>query len=296
MILATSNLVYLGVAAAIAAGLAWGSGDFIAAYLGEKHHPFQFTTSVYVPEIPILFLLMAATNQYGELKNNLIMMGAGTISCGAFFLLVYALSQGHISVGMSLTSITGLIIPAIVSVTTGENASILVWLGVVVSMIAIVCVTQVLDPEDHVDKDKHKKSLKIAIIFGILSGIGVGVFTSGLGAIESPIIAKLFWLQVPGLIVAIIYGIIKRGDMIVFSKTFWPLLLVGVIYNLGHICFAFASDNSSLIVANIIANLYPGVTILLARKFKHEKTSNIQHLGFAIAVLGLILVSVGAGN
>ena len=296
MLSAVSPGVYIGLGAALLAAILFGSGDYGAAILGKKMSPLMFTSSNYLIEIPVLFLLLLISGDHGKTSTNLSMFGLGTLGTIAFMILVFALTKGHVSVVMALAGLFAILVPAIVSIVIGENSSILVWAGFAAAAIAIVCITQARDAEDHEDAIAHAKGLKISIILGIIAGVLTGVYFASLGKIDSPIFAKLFYLQLSGFIIALVYFALKRPSFESFRKYFVLMVLIALAYQFGQMLFPFATTKTSLVITTIIVNLYPGVTIMWAKIFSHEKTSRIQNAGFIVAAIGVVLVSIGAGS
>lgn len=296
MQLAVSPGVYAGLVAAVISAILFGAGDWGAGELAKKTSPVLFTVSVYMIEIPALFVIFLASGEYGKMSTNISMFFIGILGSLAYFLLVFSLTKGHVSVVMALAGLLALVVPAVVSVVIGETSSVLVWVGVAIAAIAILCITQAREAESHEDAISHAKGLKISIVFGSIAGVCTGIYFASLSQFDSPIIAKLFFLQLPGLIFGVAYFIVKKPGFAVLRKHFLIMLLIAIAYNAGQFLFPFSSDKTSLVVTNIIVNLYPGVTIGLAKLFSHEKTSRIQNIGFVIAGLGIVVVSIGAGS
>lgn len=296
MVLSVSPGVYFGLLAALVSAIFFGAGDWGSGELAKKTSPVLFTISIWIVEIPVLFVLFLASGDYGKTSTNISMFLFGIIGMFSFFLLVYALTKGHVSVVMALAGLLALIVPAIASIVIGETTSMLVWIGIIIAGVAIVCITQAREAQSHEDEITHLKGLKISIILGCVVGILTGAYFTGLSQFDSPIIAKLFFLQSSGLIFGLVYFAVKKPGFVVLKNNFFIIVAIAIAYNAGQFLFPFSSTKTSLVVTNIIVNLYPGVTIGLAKLFSHEKTSRTQNVGFAIAVLGVVVVSIGASS
>lgn len=296
MILTIPPGIYFGLAAALISAIFFGAGDWGSGELAKKTSPVLFTVSIWIIEIPALLVLFLASGEYGKASTNLSMFLFGIIGMLSYFLLVYALTKGHVSVVMTLTGLMALIVPTIVSIVIGETTSSFVWIGIVIAGVAIVCVTQPSKAHGDQDKIMYKKGLKISIILGCVVGILTGTYFTGLSQFDAPIIAKLFFLQAPGLVVGLIYFIVKKPGFVLLQKNFLIIIAIAFAYNAGQFLFPFSSSRTSLVVTNTIVNLYPGVTIGLAKLLSHEKTSRIQNIGFIIAGIGIIVVSIGVDS
>jgi|GEM_PF-6124382 len=294
MYLASSTAIFFGIAAALTSAILFGFGDFGAGELGKKMNPFALLSGIYFIEIPLLFFLVVGGNEYGTASTNVFLFLVGILGFVGFTSIIYGLTKGFASIVMSLSGLLALVVPAIASVIIGESTSVLVWIGVAVAVVAIICVTKVSDPEHAHEHKDHKLAIRISVISGTLAGLTLGTYFVGLDQIDSPIFPKLLYLQLPGFIFGVIYVAINRSTFVKIRKSFFLLLAIGVGYQIGQILFPFASDRTSLVVTNIIVNLYPAITIFLAKYINHEKTNQVQNFGFGLAVVGLLLVSLGA--
>jgi drug/metabolite transporter (DMT)-like permease len=75
-------------------------------------------------------------------------------------------------------------------------------------------------------------------------------------------------------------------------------LLVGSVAGLGdlggNLFFVLASGEGELAVVIVLTSLYPVVTAILARLLLHERLSPLRLAGVALAILGVVLISVPA--
>lgn len=296
MVLASSSGVLVGIFVSLAIALLFGVGDFYAGVLSKKYSPLDFFAAIYIFEIPVLLTFMIAFGTYGETKTNIGLFFLGFLGCGGFAFMLVGLSKGLVSVVMSLMGLFSLIVPAIFSIFIESASNLMVWVGVVFASIAIVCVSQAHHDQENDSTEEHKKKLRLSIVFGTAAGLLIGVYFTGLGSIDSQIVPKLFFLQLSGLFFGIYY-FIKNGSARKFLKpNFLYLSLIAIAYQFGQGLFPLAVEKASLIAANIIVNLYPGVAIFLAAVLLKEKVSKMQNFGFSLAILGVVLVSIGAGS
>jgi drug/metabolite transporter (DMT)-like permease len=71
------------------------------------------------------------------------------------------------------------------------------------------------------------------------------------------------------------------------------LLLIGLLDTAGNVLFAVATTESLLSVAAVLAQLYPIVTVLLARFLLDERLSRGQGAGVVGAFAGVALITAG---
>jgi drug/metabolite transporter (DMT)-like permease len=66
----------------------------------------------------------------------------------------------------------------------------------------------------------------------------------------------------------------------------------GVIDVIANICYVAATRTGMFGLAVVMASLYPGVTVLLARVVLGERLRWIQRAGLALAALGILLIAI----
>ncbi|MFN8016455.1 MAG: EamA family transporter [Acidimicrobiia bacterium] len=291
MIYAALPGVTFGIIASLFAAICFGAGDFFAGLLSRKHSPTDFFAAIYLCEIPILFLIILPTGEFGKVGTNSYLFLLGILGTSAFFLLLHGLAKGFVSVVMSLLGLLSLLVPAIVSVLIDDKSSVLIWLGAICASIAIICISYLKD--ETKENAEHKAKLKLSIFFGGAAGLLTGCYFTGLGSVHSPILIKLLMMQLPGFLWAIFYIAKKESTRKFFKRYFFFLVGIAFLYNSAQGVYPYAAKQIGLNAANIIINLYPGITILLAIAFLKEKTTRIQNFGFAVAAIGVVLVSIG---
>jgi len=71
------------------------------------------------------------------------------------------------------------------------------------------------------------------------------------------------------------------------------VVAVGLGDTLGNVLFAAAASQGGLeSLTSVLASLYPVVTVMLAAVVLHERIARVQRLGAALALAGIVLISV----
>ena len=85
------------------------------------------------------------------------------------------------------------------------------------------------------------------------------------------------------------------GGPVMLSAAGGPVVLAaagaGVIDVVANICYVAATRTGMFGLAVVLASLYPGVTVLLARVVLGERLRWVQRAGLGLAVIGIILVT-----
>lgn len=200
MLLGLTTTQSIGISLALLSCVIFGVADFAAAHYGEKISPQLFIAAIYLIEIPALFILFLINPSTASASTNGLLFVCGCFGTLSYIALVYGLSHGRISIVTALSGLLALVVPSVVSVVIGEPSSLILWIGVVIVAFAIVCVTQVSEPEKHEDKQEHSRVIRYSIIAGTIAGLGFGVYLLGLAHIDSPLISHLLILQSPGFL------------------------------------------------------------------------------------------------
>ena len=115
---------------------------------------------------------------------------------------------------------------------------------------------------------------------GLAWGISAGL-AGGLGLI-------VFYIGVLVAAVVLRRGLLPRGT------DGGPLLAAagaGAIDVVANICYVAATRTGMFGLAVVLASLYPGVTVLMARVVLGERLGWIQRAGLVLAAIGVVLVA-----
>ena len=91
----------------------------------------------------------------------------------------------------------------------------------------------------------------------------------------------------------VLTALVLRPSFTLGERDLPVLLLIGVLDTAGNALFAVATTESLLAVAAVLAQLYPVVTVLLARLVLGERISRGQGLGVVSAFAGVALITAG---
>jgi drug/metabolite transporter (DMT)-like permease len=298
----------LGPVLALCSALSWGTGDFcggIASRLGNvaaalglgQLFGFLLALAVIVARAEPIpdssFVVWAAAGGI-----------SGVVGLSAFYL---ALSRGTMGLVAPLTALVGATVPAAVGIAAGQVPGPLLATGMVVALAAVGVISL---PEGADWNRPGLASLRNylagarALELGLVLVAGLGFAGFFLGADRARSVGGGVWwpllvVRVAGLI-AVWIGIIvllaagKLRSIRIRRSVLLATIVAGAGDTGGNFFYLLASAQASLPVAVVLSSLYPVQTTLLARFLLHERLSGQRLAGVALAVLGVVLISLGA--
>jgi drug/metabolite transporter (DMT)-like permease len=210
---------------------------------------------------------------------------AGFSALGAFY---RALSIGTMSI-VAPISATGVILPVIVGLATGDALHAIVAIGLVITLSGVV-----LASREEVDELGSHGPNRQAILLALASAVGFGLyFTFADVAADGSVLWLLALGRIailpPVIILAARHGVSllpPRADR-------WQLVLIGLADLSATGLYGIATTRGALSIVSVIGSLYPVVTVLLARGILGERLSRSQGIGVGVALAGVAMVSAG---
>ena len=134
-----------------------------------------------------------------------------------------------------------------------------------------------------------------AIAYGIAAGVSFGLFfllirNAGQTGELWPVAAARMGELAAVLIAA---AVLRRGLRLRRAGLWLPLASAGagVIDVAANICYVAATRTGMFGLAVVLASLYPGITVLLARVALGERLRWVQRAGLGLAAVGILLVA-----
>ena len=272
--------VFFGILSA----LTWGAGDFFGGLATKRAHPF---TVVHVAEWVGAVVLVALALLFGEaLPSGTTLLwaaGAGLLGAVGLLALYTALAAGHMGIVAALSAVVAALVPIIFSALTEGLPAPLQMLGFGVGLVAIWLLTS-----SH-DRTVHPRELWLAVI----AGLGFGFYFV---LIDRTVHDGVFWNLAFARSVA---GVMLLGILLATRRPLLPPrpvlplnLANGVLDAGGNLFFALAAQSGRLDIAAVVASLYPGTTVLLARLILHERLNRLQAVGAVAALAAVVLVAL----
>jgi drug/metabolite transporter (DMT)-like permease len=288
-------VVLLGLAAAVL----YGSGDFLGGMASRRAH--VLTVLTLVETAGVIVALAAAVMSAGPASLPGLAWGFGAGLVGGLGLIVFyaGLAAGPMSVVAPVSGLVSTVLPVAVALAEGERPGAGVYAGALLCLVAIVLASAGPDASG----DQSRAPLGRALAYGTASGVSFGLFfllirNAGQSGEVWPVAAgRIGELAVvlaaaavlrPGLLRGLGGGM--RGG--IGGRIPLAAASAGVIDVLANLCYVAATRIGAFGLAVVLASLYPGVTVLLARVVLGERLRWIQRAGLGLAAIGILLVTI----
>jgi drug/metabolite transporter (DMT)-like permease len=278
----------VGIVFALAASAAWGSSDFIGGIKSRDYSAIAVLFAIEVSGMLLSLVVLAIVHDpFPSTRATLCALGAGTagiIALGAFY---RALAIGTMSI-VAPISATGVALPVIVGIATGDRPSPVVVAGLVVTTLGVILASR----EVHEDVDQATVA-RMSIVLALLAAIGFGTYFIGADVAADD---SVIWTIVLGRLVAIpLVGgaLLLRRIAVPRGPDLAVLGLAGCGDLTATGLYGLANTHGALSIVSVVGSLYPIATIGLARAVLHERVRRVQAIGVVAALAGVALIAVG---
>jgi drug/metabolite transporter (DMT)-like permease len=290
-------VVLLGLAAAVL----YGSGDFLGGMATRRAHVLTVLTLVETAAVIVAVAVAVVSGGPASLPGLAWGFSAGVIGGLGLIVFYVGLAAGPMSVVAPVSGLVATVLPVAVALAEGERPGVGVYAGALLCLVAIVLASSASETDGPGDPGlaRPPRRLGRAIAFGTAAGVSFGLFfllirNAGQSGEVWPVAAgRIGELAIvlaaaavlrPGLMRGIGGGI--RGGIPLAAAS------AGVIDVVANLCYVAATRIGAFGLAVVLASLYPGVTVLLARVVLGERLRWIQRVGLGLAAIGILLVTL----
>ena len=282
-------VILLGLAAAVL----YGSGDFLGGMATRRAHVLAVLTVA--ETAAVIAALTAAAMWPGAASLAGLAWGISAGLTGGLGLIIFyiGLATGPMSVVAPVSGLVSTILPVAVALAEGERPGAGVYAGALLCLIAIVLASSAGDASAVPRPGRAGPGG--AIGYGIASGASFGLFfllirNAGQSGELWPVAAGRIGELAIVLIAAAVLrrGLLPRGAG---GRLLMAAAGAGVIDVVANICYVAATRTGMFGLAVVLASLYPGVTVLLARVVLGERLRWVQRVGLGLAAIGILLVA-----
>jgi len=287
-------VILLGLAAAVL----YGSGDFLGGLATRRAH--VLTVLALVETAGVIVALAAAAMWPGQASLAGLAWGTSAGMIGGLGLIVFytGLAAGPMSVVAPVSGLVSTVLPVAVALAEGERPGPAVYAGALLCLVAIVLASSAGhsggDAGGGTGTARRPDRLGRAIAYGTASGVSFGLFfllirNAGQSGPVWPVAAG----RIGELAAVLAAAAVLRPGLLRGVGGGVPLAAVaaGAIDVVANICYVAATRTGAFGLAVVLASLYPGVTVLLARVVLGERLRWVQRAGLGLAAIGILLVA-----
>jgi drug/metabolite transporter (DMT)-like permease len=273
---------------AIASSLSWGLSDFLGGLLSRRHHlvAVMLLSQAVALAILVAAVLLGAPTEHDAAATA---WAAGVGALGLLGLIAFyrALSIGTMSI-VAPISATGVALPVIVGVATGDRLSTVVSAGLVMTVAGVILASR----EQHEDAGRAATG-RLSIGLALLAAVGFGTyFTLADVAADGSVLWLLLLSRIvvlPAMAAAVLVArppMPRRGGLVTLAGA-------GLLDVSATGLYGVATTKGALSIVSVVGALYPVATVLLARMVLSERLRPIQAAGVAAAFAGVALIVAG---
>ena len=284
-----------GAALALIAAGSWGAGDFSGGLATRRSAPFFVVSIAYGLSLVGIAAAGLALHASFPTRPQLIEAVVAGLAGGFALICFYeALSIGAMGLTAALSGVLTAAIPVVFAFFVEGLPRSIQLTGFVAAGLAIWLVAYAPGSRGNV----HPRSLGLAI----LAGIGFGIFLlcfklASANGVCWPLAVSRSASFAVALVMSALSWLRARSRPEAAPK--WegwrrvlPIAAVaGLFDTAGNMFYALATHAGRMDVAAALSSLYPAATILLAVWFLRERTTRIQTLGMALALVAVVLIS-----
>jgi drug/metabolite transporter (DMT)-like permease len=278
----------VGILFALAASTAWGSADFFGGLKAKRHSALAVLFTIEVSGLIVAIVVMAiAQDPFPSTRAVLCALGAGTagiVALGAFY---KALAIGTMSI-VAPISATGVTLPVIVGIATGDRPGPIVIAGLVITTIGVIMASR----EIHEDQERATAA-RNAIGLALLASVGFGLYFIGADVAADD---SVLWTVLLGRSVAIPFvgiALLTRDIRLPRGGDLAVLCAAGATDLGATALYGLANTHGALSIVSVVGSLYPIATVILARAILDERIRAVQAAGVVAALAGVGLIAAG---
>ncbi len=282
-------VILLGLAAAVL----YGSGDFLGGMATRRTHVLPVLLLADTAGVVVALAAAAISPSAVSLAGLAWGISAGLIGGLGLIIFYIGLATGPMSVVAPVSGLVSTVLPVAVALAGGERPTADVYAGALLCLVAIVLASS--SGGTGAVPGPGRPGPGRAIAYGTASGAAFGLFFL---LIRNAGQSGELWPVAAGrigelAIVLIAAAVLRRG--LLPHGTGGRLLLAaagaGVIDVVANICYVAATRTGMFGLAVVLASLYPGITVLLARVVLGERLRWVQRAGLVLAGIGILLVA-----
>ena len=200
--------------------------------------------------------------------------------------LYHGFAHGDITVVAPVSAVVGAAVPVAVGLATGERPTAIAYLGIAIAIGAVALVSGALGTHQH---NTPPQIVALAVAVGACFGLlFVSFARTAHDAGMWPLVIARF-ASVPALVLLLVSSGARPAP---HRSSMYIAVLAGVFDMGANVLYLVASRGDMLSIVAVVSSLYPASTVVLAFAIDKERVSRWQSIGFGLAALALVLVSL----
>lgn len=279
---------------ALATSALFGVGDFLGGVATRRDSAYAVTGTSHLLSFVLLagvvyLALPAADPTKGDLVAGAVSGLSGVIGVIALF---SALSVGRMSIVAPITAALSASLPALWDLASGTRLASLTLAGMALALAAIVIVS--IAPDDELHLPAHPYRPRLALALSLLSGVGfAGAFIAFSYTGSESGLVPILAARAVSIPLAALLALTVGGGFPVKRPALPATVGAGLTDALASVTMLMAVRLGPLAVASVLSALYPVVVAFLARVFLGERLTLLQKVGVAVAMIAVVLSSLG---
>jgi drug/metabolite transporter (DMT)-like permease len=288
-------VIMLGLAAAVL----YGTGDFLGGQATRKAGALAVLTLAQTAGV--IIALPAAAMSPGPARPAALAWGisAGLIGGAGLILFYQALAAGPMSMAAPVSALVATILPVTVALADGERPGPGVYAGAALCLAAIVLTSSggQTSPAHRTSTPPRPQAARPgrSLRYATAAGVSFGLYfllirNAGQSGELWPVAAG----RIGELAAVLIAAAALRRNPLPRGASGRLLLAAsgaGTIDVIATISYVAATKTGPFGLAVVLASLYPGITVLLARVMLGERLRWAQRTGLGLATIGIILLA-----
>jgi drug/metabolite transporter (DMT)-like permease len=278
---------------ALAAAVCYGLSDFAGGLLSKTRPVWmvatasQLTAAVATAAVALLVPGYPGTADFAWGACDGI---AGAIGVSALY---RGLSQGRMAVVAPISGTGAAVVPVLVGLATGDRPPLLAWAGIAIAFPAIYFIPQA-GSAHRPEGGGSPTPMMTGAGYGIIAGLGFGALFScvaqishGAGFLPVALAQAVSAVTVAVIAASLHQPWVPRGHGLTAVFAF------GLLGTAALILFLIATRHGLLAIVAVITSLYPASTVVMATIILREKIGRLQAAGLGLAVIAVVLVTLG---
>jgi drug/metabolite transporter (DMT)-like permease len=273
-----------GIAAGVFSALSFGAGDFAGAFAARRAGALVVVAGAHIVGlVALLMVVLVLRPPVPGLGPALVGVAAGVAGAVGLAALYRGMSLGSMGIVTSLSGAGSLAIPLVAGAMLGASVTPVQLAGVGCAAAAAAAASGA-SPEEL-----GRKALLLAGAAAI--GFGTWYVLLDLAARGGDPLWALTFSRATSATLAATFAFGR------FDRSRVPVRIViaaGLFDVGGNALYVVAREVIPIGLAAALTGLYPIVTMILARVVLAERLTRLGQAGVAFALLGIVLISIGA--